>query len=447
MKRTHLITPCSVLLTLGMVAVPKVAAGEALAAGSRPNIILIMADDLGYGDLGCYGTTDIATPHIDSLADRGMKFTAHYVLSPVCTPTRASLMTGSYPPRVGLAQGVIRPDETRGIHPDEITIAELMQSAGYVTGCIGKWHLGFLEPFQPNQQGFDFYYGLWHNLDRERRYYDEADGGIPMMRNGEIDHRPIDVTQVTRLYTEEAVAFIKRHHDEPFFLFIPHTMPHIPAVSSKEFAGRSGRGPYGDSIEEMDWSTGQILKTLDALDLTDRTIVIFTSDDGPSMDDLGSAGPLRGTKHTTYEGGMRVPCVMAGPGIGKGFTDEPTTVMDFYVSLPILAGVQLPEEDPRVIDGRDIRPLMQNDPQARSPHEAIFFYQGANLQGVRSGIWKLLWERGQWRLYHLGRDIGETTDLADQHPVIVRRLEALMERHARDIEQNSRPAGGHQARR
>jgi arylsulfatase A-like enzyme len=407
--------------------------GSARTGESLPNFIIIFADDQGYQDLGCFGSPNIKTPNIDRMAAGGTKFTDFYVAAPLCTPSRAALLTGRYPRRVGLAKGVLRPDSKRGIDPAVTTIAELLKHRGYATCCVGKWHLGFVGPYRPTRRGFDYYYGLYHNLDEpEAEHFDDV-GGVPVMRNDEVALRPATPGVLTELYTKEAIGFIRRNKDKPFFLYLAHTMPHVPLGVSKKFAGKSAGGLYGDVIECLDWSTGEILETLRKLGLDSSTIVVYTSDNGPSPRATGSALPLRGRKHTTFEGGMRVPCVMWGPGrIGAGkVCSEIATSMDFYPTFAKLAGAKLPPD--QAIDGRNIYPLMTGRPNSRSPHEAFFFHDGrGRLKAVRAGKWKL----------HLGKepvlndlraDIAEVRNLAGEHPDIVRRLSRL----AADFDKNA----------
>jgi len=400
-------------------------AGSTRSAEKSPNFIIIFTDDQGYQDLGCFGSPNIRTPNIDRMAAEGTKFTDFYVAAPLCTPSRAALMTGRYPRRVGLAKGVLRPNSTRGIDPAVTTIAELLKSRGYATCCVGKWHLGFVGPYRPTRQGFDYYYGLYHNLDEpEAEHFDDV-GGVPVMRNDEVALRPATPDVLTDLYTKEAIGFIRRNRERPFLLYLAHTMPHVPLGVSKKFAGKSAGGLYGDVIECLDWSTGRILDTLREVGLDSNTIAIYTSDNGPSPRATGSALPLRGRKHTTFEGGMRVPCVMWAPGrIPAGrVCGEVATSMDFYPTFAKLAGAALPANE--VIDGMDIYPLMAGQSGAKSPHEAFFFHNGrGRLKAVRAGKWKLHLEKDPV-LNDLHADIGEETNVADEHPEIVKRLARL----------------------
>ena len=403
-----------------------------------PNFIIIFVDDQGYQDLGCYGSPKIKTPRIDRMAAEGIRFTDFYVAAPICSPSRAALMTGCYPSRVGLGNWVQRPDSRIGIHPDEITLPEMLKRAGYATACIGKWHLGFLPPFVPTSQGFDYYFGLYHNLDLEADYLAD-EGGVPILRNGEVVKRPADPAELTELYTEEAVRFIRGNRDKPFFLYLPHTMAHQPLGVSERFKGKSAGGLYGDVIECLDWSTGRILDVLRELELDRRTIVVYTSDNGPGPG--ASALPLRGRKLTTYEGGLRVPCIVWGPGtVACGqVCHELVTSMDFYPTFARLAGAELPAD--RVIDGRDIGPLLTDPAKAKSPHDA-FFYHGSlgELVAVRSGKWKLFLNP-QPALYDLDADIGEQHNVVRGNGVVVRELRDKAIAFQEDMRRNSRPAG------
>lgn len=403
-----------------------------------PNFIIIFVDDQGYQDLGCYGSPNIRTPCIDRMAAEGVRFTDFYVAAPICSPSRAALLTGCYPTRVGLGNWVQRPDSCLGIHPDEITLAELLGQKGYATACVGKWHLGFQPPFVPTSQGFDYYFGLYHNLDLEADYLAD-EGGVPILRNDKVVKRPANPAELTELYTEEAIRFINRSKDRPFFLYLPHTMAHQPLGISEKFRGKSAGGLYGDVIECLDWSTGRILDTLRQLELDRRTIVIYTSDNGPGPG--ASALPLRGRKLTTYEGGLRVPCIAWGPGYVAGgkVCRELVTSMDFYPTFANMAGAGLPSD--RVIDGSDIGPLLAEPDKAKSAHEA-FFYHGnlGELVAVRSGKWKLFLNP-QPALYNLERDIAEQQNVVKGNGAIVRELRNKAVAFQEDMRRNMRPAG------
>ncbi len=437
-SRSILAIPAA-LLFVGVAARGGARADAAPAADRPPNFVLIFVDDQGYCDLGCFGSPEIKTPNIDRMAAEGMKLTDFYVAAPLCSPSRAALLTGCYPRRVGLANWVLRPDSCKGIHPDEITLPELLKTRGYVCACVGKWHLGFLPPFRPTRQGFDYYYGLFHNLDLEADYL-AGEGGVPILRNDEVVERPADPATLTERYTAEATGFISENKDRPFFLYLPHTMAHVPLGVSDRFQGRSAAGLYGDVIECLDWSTGRIVDTLRKLGIDSQTIVVYTSDNGPGSPGA-SALPLRGRKLTTYEGGFRVPCVMWGPGrIAAGrVCSELVTSMDLYPTFAKMAGAELPAGS--VIDGKDLTALLTGVPGAKSPHEA-FFYHGnfGELAAVRSGKWKLHLNPTP-ALYDLEADVGEQNDVARRHPQVVHRLRMLALEFQEDMRKNARSAG------
>jgi arylsulfatase A-like enzyme len=433
----------------------------------KPNVIIIFVDDMGYGDLGCFGSKKNRTPHIDRMASEGMKFTDFYVACSVCTPSRASLLTGCYPQRLNMHEDengrcVLFPNASKGLHPDEVTLAEILRGQGYRTACIGKWHLGDQPEFLPTRQGFDYYFGIPYSNDMDRDVIDEEQMPprvpLPLMRNEEVIEAPVHQETVTKRYTEETIAFIRKNRDAPFLVYLPHTMVHWPRHASEAFKGKSANGIYGDALEEIDWSTGEIVKALKELGIDDNTLIIFTSDNG--ADGGGSNAPLRNEKGTTYEGGMRVPCVMRFPGkIPAGTVcREVCSTIDFLPTLARLAGDEPPKD--RKIDGKDIWPLMSGTPGATSPHEAFYYYQIDQLQCVRSGRWKLHlpmeMKKSNWedpvgktplQLYDLKTDIHEDHNVADEHPDVVSRLLALAEKMRKDIGdagvkgQNQRSAG------
>ncbi len=414
----------------GWTVVLLLAAPVVLQAGDvdQPNVILILADDLGYGDLACYGAQDIRTPNLDRMASEGTRFTDYSVAAPLCTPSRAALITGRYPGRVGLATGVLRPDAKNGLKADEITLAEVVKPRGYATGCIGKWHLGFLPGMRPLDQGFDSYFGVLHNLDRFETEHFQNEGGMPVLRGDTVVSRPADPARMTGLYTHEAVQFIENHRGEPFFLYLSHAMPHLPFDASPEFKGKSARGLYGDVVEELDGSVGQILDRLCHLGLRQRTLVLFTSDNGPERNTPGSAAPLRGTKHTVYEGGLRVPFLAWWPGeVPAGrVCDDFVTALDVLPTIARLTGSPLPSER---LDGHDLSAVLLGKKDAHSPRDTLYAFYGLNKnrrESIRSGHWKLhLAEPPQ--LYNLHVDIGEAHDLAPQHSEIVGRLRRVAE--------------------
>jgi arylsulfatase A-like enzyme len=417
-----------------------------------PNLIIIFTDDQGYNDLGCFGSPLIKTPNIDQMAREGMNFTDFYVAAPVCTPSRAALMTGCYPQRVGLAspQLVLTPQSTIGINPKETTIAELLRGRGYATACIGKWHLGHLPPFLPTRHGFDSYFGIPYSNDMRPP---------SLMRNEEVIEQHAIQETLTERYTDEALRFIRANGRQPFFLYLAHTMPHTPLHVSERFKGKSARGLYGDVIECIDWSTGQILDALKTLNIDKDTLVVFTSDNGPWLvmgENGGSATPLRAGKGTTYEGGMRVPCVMRWTGRIPASTvcSEVATTLDLLPTFAALAGIEPPTD--RIIDGKDISRLMFGVPGATSPHEAFFYYFMDHLQAVRSGRWKLMFERTRHMevpfnrvtsgsdmervpeaLYDLETDISEQHNVIADHPDVAERLRALADKMRDDLGDSS----------
>ncbi|QDU36931.1 Arylsulfatase [Maioricimonas rarisocia] len=432
----------SILAILSLLAVPSV-----VEAAEQPNIILINCDDLGYADIGCFGSTKHRTPNIDRLAAEGMRLTSYYVTSGVCSPSRASLMTGCYPRRVDLHvdhQGgwVLFPRGKKGLNPSEVTMAEVLKEAGYATAIVGKWHLGDQPEFLPTRQGFDQYFGIPYSNDmgwtdrKDRRY-----PPLPVLRNEEVVDQEPDQRYLTQRYTKKAIDFIRARSEGPFFLYLPHSMPHWPQYASEDFAGRSANGKWGDAVEEIDWSTGQILETLAELGIEDRTLVLFMSDNGGAVRHGASNKPLRGGKGGTYEGGQRVCCVVRWPGrIPAGATcDELTTSMDLLPTFARLAGGTVPAD--RTIDGQDIWSLLSGQPGTKTPHEAFFYYWMGTLECVRSGPWKLRvalkrrksQEPFSPQLFNLSEDIGEATDVAADHPEVVARLQKLAEQAREEL--------------
>ena len=440
------------------------AALPAFAAG-KPNVVLIFVDDLGYSDVGAFGSKLHRTPNIDRMAAEGRKFTDFYVSANVCTPSRASLLTGSYPRRVGLdenekGQWVLFPGNQEGLHSDEVTIAEVLRSAGYRTAIVGKWHLGDQKKFLPARQGFDSYFGIPYSNDmgHDSRPEPYRYPPLPLLRDEQVIEEEPDQRLITQRYTEEALAFLEKSKDEPFFLYLPHTMPHWPQYSSEQFAGKSENGPWGDAVEEIDWSTGQILAKLKELGIDEKTLVLFASDNGGATRFGASNDPLRGGKGTTWEGGHRSALIARWPGrIPAGTTcGEMALSMDVLPTLAALAGAETPTD--RRIDGKDIRGLLLEPVPPPSPHTAYYYYFMSHLSAVRSGRWKLFVNRTSRRgreyvnetvteLYDLHADIGETTNLAGRYPGVVEQLRALAEAARKDLGDgdragaNQRPAG------
>ncbi len=414
-----------------------------------PNIIIIFADDLGYGDLGIYGHPTISTPYLDAMASEGIRFTQFYTGAPVCTPSRAALLTGRLPVRSGMADDRIRvifPPSKGGLPASEITMAEALKEQGYATAIIGKWHLGHLEEHLPTSHGFDYYYGIPYSNDmlpnpnssgRAREY-----PPLPLIRNTEVLETNPDQRLLTRNITEEAMRFMRENRERPFFLYIPHPMPHIPIYASDAFEGTSARGLYGDVIEELDWSTGQVLEEVRRLGLDDNTLVVFTSDNGPWLTvglAGGSAGLLHDGKGTTWEGGMRVPMVAWGAGVAAvgETTDALATTMDLYTTVLSMTGAPVPQD--RIVDGVDLGPVFHDaDANVR---EIVFFYRGTRLFAVRKGPWKMhyftrsayvgdtLVVRNPPALYHVDRDPSERFNVAKDHPETILDIQAVVDAH------------------
>ncbi len=429
---------------------------NAASSYQKPNFIVIFTDDQGYGDVGCYGAKGFSTPNLDRMAAEGLKFTDFYVAASVCTPSRAGLLTGCYPKRVGLHEAVLFPYSNTGLHSNEMIIPEILKPQGYTSACIGKWHLGHHEIFLPLRHGFDEFFGVPYSNDMDGHYYKSLDfqsPPLPLYKNEEQIEAGPDQQFLTRRYTEQAVQFIRSHRNRAFFLYLPHSMPHLPLHVSDEFKGKSELGLYGDVLEELDWSVGQVLLALKEEGLEEKTFVIFTSDNGPVVrPNAGSAGPLRGRKASTWEGGQRVPCIMRWPGqIPAGTTcREVVTAMDFLPTFAAITGASLPEE--RQIDGQDILGLLQQPDSVLSPHDAFYYYaRNGNLESARSGKWKLHtaktrgWDKKQGEfpvsLYDLEADIGETNNLAGQYPEVVDRLHKMMSDFDAELNQHARPVG------
>tara|TARA_R110002072_G_scaffold136124_3_gene278345 strand:+ start:54284 stop:55678 length:1395 start_codon:yes stop_codon:yes gene_type:complete len=403
-----------------------------------PNFIVIMADDLGYGDIGVYGASLINTPHLDRMSREGIRLDSFYASANVCTPSRGGLLTGRYPIRLDLVSDVARPTNNIGLSPDEITIGGALQSLGYRTALIGKWHLGHQPERSPLRNGFNEFYGLLHSNDMHP---------LELYDNEVVIEDPVNQATLTERYTAKAVRFIEENQQQPFFLYLPHTMPHTPLFVSDRFEGQSQAGLYGDVVETLDWSTGEILNTLERLGLDEDTLVIFTSDNGPWFE--GSSGGLRDRKGVAWEGGSRVPFIARWPSVippGQ-VSDEPTMNIDLFPTLVGLAGGELPND--RVIDGHNIMPVLRDG--APSPHEALFMFQNDRIAGVRSGQWKLVVESNylsavtsfdnpdsyygpEGLLFDLQRDPSETYSYTREYPEIVARLRGYLEQAQRNLE-------------
>jgi arylsulfatase A len=429
-----------------------------------PNLIVIFIDDMGYGDLGCFGSKVHRTPNLDKMAAEGIRLTDFYSSCSVCTPSRASLMTGCYPRRVNMHVDennlcVLFPGAKKGLNPKETTIAEILKGKGYATMCIGKWHLGDHPDFLPTKHGFDQYYGIPYSNDMGKNP-GRGRPPLPLLRNETVIEAPVKQSSITARYTTEAMNFITKNKAKPFFIYLPHTAVHLPLFPGNAFKGKSKDGAYGDWVEEVDWSTGEILKTLKDEGIDDRTLVLFTTDNGSFREKQGSNLPLRGRKGRTDEGGMRVPCIVRWPGRIKAGTEsaEVTATIDILPTFAGLAGARINSD--RIIDGRDISPLLFGTPGAKSPHEAYYFYQMDQLQAVRSGQWKLFLDmnskkrnwgkpegKSQLKLFNLVKDIHEDNNIAGQNPKVVQRILALAEKAREDLGdvdrpgKNQRPAG------
>lgn len=448
-------------------------------AERSPNVVIIFMDDMGYADIGPFGADGYETPHLNRMAKEGRIFTDFYVTQAVCSASRAGLMTGCYNVRVGIG-GALGPNGTVGISENETTIGEIAKQKGYATACYGKWHLGHHRKFLPLQHGFDEYFGLPYSNDMWPyhpgvRHLEMSERikrwpHLPLIDGNEVVNAmvtPTDQEQLTTQYTERAVRFITDHKEEPFLVYLPHSMVHVPLYVSDKFRGKSKRGLFGDVMMEVDWSVGQILNTLRQHKLDNNTLVIFTSDNGPWLsygDHCGSAGPLREGKGTMFDGGCRESCVMWWPGKIPAGTqcNIPAMTIDILPTVAHLIGAELPKHK---IDGKNIWPLMAGHTAATSPHEAYFFYWANELQAVRSGKWKLHFPHtyrtmagkpggtdgipGKYSQGHIGlklfdleSDIGETTDVATQHPDIVHRLSALAEKMREDLGDKNRKGAG-----
>jgi len=460
------------LLTIAACFVPL----PGLAAdATSPNFVIVYCDDQGYQDLGCFGSPNIKTPNVDRLATEGIRFTDFYSAYCVCSASRASLLTGSYQPRISM-RGVLGPhseksvDEFRGmLHPDEVTIADMLKNKGYATAMVGKWHVGDSPETLPTAQGFDSYFGIPYSNDMARM---KGWGNNPLdldkiwslkkwdiynnelYRNRKVIESPVNQVTITDRYTAESLKFIRTNRDKPFFLYLAQTMPHVPLFVSDDRYDADPRQAYRLTIEHIDWSVGQIMQTLQELELTENTFVVYTSDNGPWLNKKhhgGSALPLRAGKSTTYEGGMRVPFVVRWPGtIHAGSeSDELAATLDILPTLAALAGTEPPTD--RVIDGHDISPILLQKRRVTSPHEAFYYYFRDQLQAVRHGPWKLhlarmVPKRGNTparqvpaRLYNLDEDIAESTNIAGDHAAVVEKLQELAERARSDLGDRNQP--------
>ena len=442
------------------------------AADSKPNFVIIFADDQGYGDLGCFGSQNIKTPNIDRIANEGRRFTNFMVASPVCTPSRAALLTGCYPKRVGMHQHVLFPSSKKGLNPNEHTIADHLKSQGYATACFGKWHLGHHKETLPRQNGFDVYWGIPYSNDMNHPdnkgkpkvasddlWRDQSSAvkrwNTPLIENEEIVELPADQRTVTRRYTDRAVDFIKKNKEGPFFVYLPHSMPHIPLYVPDDVYDPNPQNAYTCVIEHIDAEVGRVMDTIRQQGLADNTYVIYTSDNGPWLqfkNHGGSAGPLRSGKGTTFEGGQRVPCVMWGPGrIPAGTVcDQLMSTIDILPTIAAITGEPLPTENK--IDGLDLSHLLTGKDSAQSREEFVHYTSQGKLEGIRQGNWKLLVKKpkrnrrnkdakpasAQVMLFNLADDLGEQNNLANNHPDVVMKLQERMLQLDKEITDNAR---------
>ncbi|MCA9114143.1 MAG: sulfatase [Planctomycetaceae bacterium] len=456
-----ILLPALLLLVSGGFPAPVAHADEVsteAVSTERPNVIVIFADDLGWGDLSCYGHPTIRTPHLDRMAAEGVRFTQFYSGASVCTPSRAALLTGRLPVRSGMCSDrrrVLFPDSDGGLPASEVTLAEALKDAGYATTCVGKWHLGHLPAYLPTQHGFDSYFGVPYSNDMDRVAGQAKPKGraifldpkveywnVPLMQDEQVIERPAEQTTITRRYAERAVSFIRENKERPFFLYLAHNLPHVPLFRSPEFEGTSRRGLYGDVIEEIDAGIGRILDEVRAQKLEQKTIVWFTSDNGPWLifgDHGGSAGLLRDGKGCTYEGGMREPAIAWWPGTipGGRISHELATTMDIFTTSVLLGGGQVPND--REIDGVDLRPALTGT--GPSPRKSVFYYRGTRLMAVRLGPWKAHYitqaAYGGGKpvthdvpvLYHLEHDPSERHDRAADHPEVLAEIARVVEEH------------------
>ncbi len=450
MRHTRLALPSFLILTLSLLSCQT--PSEAL----RPNLIVIFCDDLGYGDLGSFGHPTIRTPNLDRMAQEGQKWAHFYSAASVCTPSRAALLTGRLPVRNGMMSPksrVLFPDSASGIPAEEVTLAEALRAEGYATACVGKWHLGHLPQFLPTNNGFDSYFGIPYSNDMDQTRNESTRDlvkaarveywNVPLLRDQEVVERPADQRTITKRYSEEAVRFIRENRERPFFLYLAHNLPHVPLFASEDFLGTSKRGLYGDVVEEIDHGVGQIMQALTDLGIAERSLVVFTSDNGPWLpykEHGGSAGLLRDGKGTTWEGGMREPTIFWWPGkLDSGVVMEMGSTLDLFSTFCEIAGAVVPSD--RIMDSYDLSPVLFGT--GESPRKSMFFYRESKLYAVRQGEFKAHFitkpvytgrtetetHHDPPLLYDLGRDPGEQYDVAHLYPDVMQDMEKLVADH------------------
>lgn len=425
-------------------------------AQQRPNVIIIFADDLGYGDLGCFGHPTIQTPNIDGIAQNGAKLTNFYVGANVCSPSRAALLTGRYPVRSGMTGDrfhVMFPFSNTGLPQDEVTLPEVLKTAGYATGMVGKWHMGNKQGYLPTDNGFDYYHGIPYSNDMgyedDRAHpYKKMFPPLPMIEGNKVISENVDQAHLTQEYTDKCIEFMSANKSKPFFLYYASNFPHVPLYASEKFKGKSKRGLYGDVVEELDWSVGQIMNYLKANNLEKNTLVIFTSDNGPWTTqgvEGGSAGLLREGKASCWDGGMRVPAVVQWPGVIKPnqVIAATASTMDLYTTIIDLAKAKIPTD--RIVDGKNMMPLLTN--KVDDLGEAIFFYHGPNLYAVRKGPWKMHVQSVvpykditvyiTPALFNLENDPGEQYNLNKEHPEIIKELKEAIAEHKKNVDKKA----------
>lgn len=423
---------------------------NSVKAQKKPNVIIIYTDDMGYGDLSSFGNPTIHTPELDKMAAEGMKLSQFYVAAPVCTPSRAALMTGSYPKRVGLEKGVLFPASKTGLNPNEETIAEVLKKEDYITACFGKWHLGHQDKFLPHRQGFDTFFGYPFSNDMSRKEQVKLRGEkskynwkLPVLSQSDTLELDPDQHLTTKKLTKKTVDFIKQNSEKPFFIYLAHPMPHIPIYASKKFEGKSVRGPYGDTIEEIDWSVGEVLKALKKQGIDEKTMVIFTSDNGPwkiYKTEGGSAGPLRGGKGTTWEGGQRVPCIVRWPGKipAASLQTQVITNMDLLPTIASICKADLPKNK---IDGVDMSAAFFGKKKTKVSKAFLYYSKNGPIEGIREGKYKFLSNKEGEFLFDLESDISEEYDLSKSMPKKVKELKNKMLLMDKQIDTEKRAVG------